>query len=138
MSADGTSTLGQRAADFTARLVGSWPFIIWQSAALVAWIVLNTAAFTGHWDEYPFVFLNLMLSFQAAYTGPIVMISQNRQEELQRHTVEEIYRIGQATLAIVEGQRDILADHAAMLRERRDRDELILKALTDGGGDGMA
>ncbi|MGN6410820.1 MAG: DUF1003 domain-containing protein [Nitrobacter sp.] len=130
MSAD-TETLGQCAADFTAKLVGSWPFIIWQSAALVAWIALNTGTLTGHWDEYPFVFLNLMLSFQAAYTGPIVMISQNRQEQVQRRLVEDIYRIGQATLAMAEAQRDMLSTHSTLLRMIREQDERILKTLTE-------
>ena len=77
-------TPGERVAssitDFSAS--GSWPFIITQSVLLFGWIVLNVVAVIRHWDPYPFILLNLALSFQAAYTGPIVMMSQNRQSQL--------------------------------------------------------
>jgi uncharacterized membrane protein len=79
---------GQRVADRVASLVGSWPFIITQSLLLVAWMAVNFYL-VAHWkdkafDPYPFILLNLVLSFQAAYTGPIVMMSQNRQNEKDR------------------------------------------------------
>jgi len=69
---------GDRVADKVTAAIGSWPFIIVQSTLLAAWVVLNVLAVVNHWDPYPFILLNLMLSFQAAYTGPIVMMSQNR------------------------------------------------------------
>jgi uncharacterized membrane protein len=75
-------TFGDRVADSFATIVGSWPFIIIQSAILACWIVLNLIGWIRHWDPYPFILLNLALSFQAAYTGPIVMMSQNRQSRL--------------------------------------------------------
>jgi uncharacterized membrane protein len=79
---------GQRIADKVATLVGSWPFIITQSVLLVVWMAVNFYL-VAHWkdkafDPYPFILLNLVLSFQAAYTGPIVMMSQNRQSEKDR------------------------------------------------------
>jgi uncharacterized membrane protein len=55
--------------------VGSWPFILIQSFLLMLWIALNLLAYNQHWDPYPFILLNLMLSFQAAYTAPIIMMS---------------------------------------------------------------
>jgi uncharacterized membrane protein len=58
-------TIGQRVADRIASLVGSWPFIIAQSIALAIWIALNVTAWIRHWDPYPFILLNLALSFQA-------------------------------------------------------------------------
>jgi uncharacterized membrane protein len=73
---------GERVADAFASFVGSWPFIIGQSILLTLWIILNVTAWLRHWDPYPFILLNLSLSFQAAYTGPIVMMSQNRQARL--------------------------------------------------------
>ena len=70
--------LGQRVADRVAAIVGSWRFIIIQTTLLLAWIALNVVAYVQHWDPYPFILLNLVLSFQAAYTAPIIMMSQNR------------------------------------------------------------
>lgn len=77
-------TMGQRIADGVAATMGSWRFIITQSIVLAAWVVLNVIAFIQHWDPYPFILLNLALSFQAAYAAPIIMMSQNRQAEKDR------------------------------------------------------
>lgn len=77
-------TLGQRVADFFARFVGSWAFIIGQSILLVLWISANVLAWINHWDPYPFILLNLCLSFQAAYATPIILMSQNRQAHIER------------------------------------------------------
>lgn len=86
---DSGLTAGQRIADKVAALVGSWPFIIVQSVLLFIWIILNIylalhPEVMKAFDPYPFILLNLALSFQAAYTGPIVMMSQNRQSEKDR------------------------------------------------------
>jgi len=81
-------TVGQRVADKVADTIGSWPFIITQSIILVIWIALNITAWINHWDPYPFILLNLMLSFQAAYAGPVIMMSQNRQSSKDRLAAE--------------------------------------------------
>jgi uncharacterized membrane protein len=81
-------TLGQRVADKVADMIGSWPFIIIQTAILTVWIILNFTAWIKHWDPYPFILLNLMLSFQAAYSGPVIMMSQNRQAAKDRLAAE--------------------------------------------------
>jgi len=81
-------TLGQRVADKVADTIGSWPFIIIQSIILTVWIILNVTAWVHHWDIYPFILLNLMLSFQAAYAGPVIMMSQNRQSSKDRLAAE--------------------------------------------------
>jgi uncharacterized membrane protein len=85
-------TVGQRIADGIAATMGSWNFIIAQSVILAVWVVLNVLAWISHWDPYPFILLNLALSFQAAYAAPFIMISQNRQAERDRHQAEEDYR----------------------------------------------
>jgi len=85
-------TPGQRIADGVAAVMGSWSFIIVQSIILTVWIVLNLIAWMQHWDPYPFILLNLALSFQAAYAAPFIMISQNRQADRDRHQAEEDYR----------------------------------------------
>ena len=86
-------TPGARLADGVAEIVGSWRFIIIQSVLLGIWIILNMVAFINHWDPYPFILLNLVLSFQAAYAAPIIMMSQNRQSEIDRRQAEHDYRI---------------------------------------------
>ncbi len=86
-------TRGQRFADAVTAVVGSWRFIIAQSVLLALWITLNVVAWMQHWDPYPFILLNLTLSFQAAYTAPFILMSQNRQQEIDRHAAQEDYRI---------------------------------------------
>jgi uncharacterized membrane protein len=86
--------LAERAADIVAAIVGSWRFILIQSALLIAWIVWN-ATTARPIDAYPFILLNLMLSFQAAYTAPIIMMSQNRQEGIDRERAIEDYEVNQ-------------------------------------------
>ena len=87
------STRGARIADSVAGTVGSWRFIIVQSVLLVLWIILNLAGYSFQWDPYPFILLNLLLSTQAAYAAPIIMMSQNRQAEIDRRNAEHDYRI---------------------------------------------
>ncbi|MGV8996925.1 MAG: DUF1003 domain-containing protein [Parvibaculaceae bacterium] len=79
-----TRSTGQRVSDLVATGIGSWTFILIQSGMLVLWMIANVAMWMFHWDPYPFILLNLALSFQAAFTAPIIMMSQNRQAELDR------------------------------------------------------
>ena len=86
-------TLGQKIADWVAARMGSWAFIIIQSTILTIWIVLNVTAYVRKWDPYPFILLNLALSFQAAYAAPFIMMSQNRQQDVDRKEAEEDHRV---------------------------------------------
>ncbi len=86
-------TFGQRVADHVAATMGSWSFIIAQSVLLLAWVVLNVTAYMKNWDPYPFILLNLALSFQAAYAAPIIMMSQNRQQDIDRRAASNDYQI---------------------------------------------
>src|SRR5665213_4521524 len=72
--------------------MGSWTFIITQSVVLAGWIVVNVIAWVDHWDPYPFILLNLALSFHAAYAAPFIMTSQTRQAERDRRQADEDYR----------------------------------------------
>lgn len=85
-------SFGDRAADWVADVVGSWRFIVIQSTLLVGWLVFNSLS-AARVDPYPFILLNLMLSFQAAYTAPVIMMSQNRQAEIDRRRSIEDYDI---------------------------------------------
>ena len=91
--ADIQLTLGQRIADRVAATMGSWRFIIIQTTLLFFWICLNITAWIQHWDPYPFILLNLALSFQAAYAAPFIMMSQNRQQDIDRRKAESDYRV---------------------------------------------
>jgi uncharacterized membrane protein len=111
-------TLGERVADTVTAGIGSWPFIVTQSILLATWIVLN-GVLLGNliagkpFDPYPFILLNLVLSFQAAYTGPVVMMSQNRQTAKDRDAAEHDYEVNQEALdrlkRLEDTQRQILA-----------------------------
>ena len=89
----GTLSRGDRVADAVAATVGSWRFIIIQSITLLAWMTLNVIALVQHWDPYPFILLNLVLSFQAAYAAPFIMMSQNRQSAIDRAEAHHDYDI---------------------------------------------
>jgi len=91
--AGATLTVGQRIADDVAATMGSWRFIIIQSIILLVWIILNVTAFIQQWDPYPFILLNLALSFQAAYAAPFIMMSQNRQQDIDRKSAENDFKI---------------------------------------------
>jgi uncharacterized membrane protein len=80
---------GERIADIVTETVGSWRFIIIQSCLLAIWIFLNVVAWIGHWDPYPFILLNLALSFQAAYATPFILMSQNRQSTIDRDKAQQ-------------------------------------------------
>lgn len=86
-------TLGERLADAVAGRVGSWPFVLSQTLLLGAWIIGNAWFGAGAWDPFPFILLNLLLSFQAAYTAPIIMMSQNRLSEVDRGRAEMDYQV---------------------------------------------
>jgi uncharacterized membrane protein len=121
-------TTGQRVADAVAAGMGSWRFILIQSTILLAWVVLNITAWVEHWDPYPFILLNLALSFQAAYAAPFIMMSQNRQADIDRRKVEEDFRINCKAELEIE-----LLHHK--IDELREREVLSLvesiKALTE-------
>jgi len=88
-----TRSRSSRLADAVAATMGSWTFIIAQSVALMFWIALNITAYVQQWDPYPFILLNLALSFQAAYAAPFIMMSQNRQQDIDRKSAENDYQI---------------------------------------------
>jgi uncharacterized membrane protein len=105
-------TIGERLADVVTRWLGSWPFIVVQGALLLLWIALNTIAWREHWDPYPFILLNLALSFQAAFSAPVIMMSQNRQATKDRDKAEADYlvdRQAELNIAAVHARLDELS-----------------------------
>jgi uncharacterized membrane protein len=113
------TTAGQRIADTVAATMGSWRFIIIQTTILVFWILLNVTAWIRNWDPYPFILLNLALSFQAAYAAPFIMMSQNRQQDVDRSKAEDDYKIN------IKAELEIELLHQK-LDELRDKEVLSL------------
>lgn len=79
------------ARDFS-RSVGTWTFITIQATLVILWVVLNALAVTRHWDPYPFLFMNLALSFQAAFGVPIVLMAVNRLHDRERLTAQQDFQ----------------------------------------------
>jgi len=133
-------TLGQLVADKVAATMGSWNFIIIQSLILLAWIVLNVVAVVQHWDPYPFILLNLGLSFQAAYAAPFIMMSQNRQADIDRQKAENDYKIN------IKAELEIELLHQKIDELREKEIALLTQTVADltqllrrqGGPDGKA
>ena len=92
-SAEPELTLGEKISDRVANVVGSWKFIIIQSACIVSWLLYNSLFSNQAWDPYPYILLNLMLSFQAAYTAPAIMMSQNRMAALDRQQANDDFEV---------------------------------------------
>jgi uncharacterized membrane protein len=130
-------TPGQRLADAVTDRLGSWPFIVIQSLVLVAWLAVNSIAWRQHWDPYPFILLNLVLSFQAAFSAPIIMMSQNRQTVKDRLRAEADYAVNlraELDVAAVHARLDELSGRqwAALLEVQHQQLELLnrIEALT--------
>ena len=111
-------TLGQRAADSIAKFAGSWAFIFSFTAVLILWMGINAALASKAFDPYPFILLNLVLSCVAAIQAPLIMMSQNRQEEKDRSRAENDYKVNLKTEIMIEDLYDkvntILAKQKAL------------------------
>ena len=101
-------TLGQRAADAIAKFAGSWAFIFSFTSVLVLWMVINVILAANAFDPYPFILLNLVLSCVAAIQAPLIMMSQNRQEEKDRRRAENDYKVNLKTEIMIEDLYDKL------------------------------
>ena len=99
-------TLGQRAADTIAKFAGSWAFIFSFTGVLVLWMVVNVILAAKAFDPYPFILLNLVLSCVAAIQAPLIMMSQNRQEEKDRRRAENDYKVNLKTEILIEDLYD--------------------------------
>ncbi len=112
-------TRGHRVADKLAQIMGSWKFILIQSFILFIWVVLNTVAWIYHWDPYPFILMNLVLSLQAAYTAPVIMMSQNRLAEKDRIDAHNDYLIN------IKAETEV----RAILDHLHAQDEALIKII---------
>jgi uncharacterized membrane protein len=120
-----------RAAEAAARLFGTPQYIVAQTLAVVAWIVLNSVALVHDWDPYPFILLNLVFSTQAAYAAPLILLAQTRQAEreavqagrLEQHhqqILDESLRRENKIEELTGELRTLLETNTQLTREIRD------------------
>ena len=128
-------TFGQKASDWVAANLGSWWFLIIQTIILAIWVMVNVTAWLRHWDPYPFIFMNLVLSLQSAYAAPIIMMSENRQTDRDRLEAHNDYltnqRVEQEVHAILD---HLAAQDAALIEIHRLLAELREKMDRSGPG----
>ena len=121
-------TLGQRAADAIAKFAGSWAFIFSFTGVLILWMAVNVLLAARAFDPYPFILLNLVLSCVAAIQAPLIMMSQNRQEEKDRRRAENDYKVNLKTEIMIEDLYDkvtaILARQAALEKQLEEKDSI--------------
>lgn len=122
-------SFGQRAADKIAKFAGSWTFIFSFVGVLVAWMVINIIMVNA-FDPYPFILLNLVLSCVAAIQAPLIMMSQNRQEEKDRRRAENDYKVNLKTEIMIEA----LYDKVNAILSRQSALEKQLQANEDNKG----
>lgn len=110
---------GQRIADKVASFGGSWKFIILFSAFIILWIILNiTALFFKSFDPFPFILLNLLLSCLAALQAPVIMMSQNRQEDKDRTRAKEDYKVNLKSEMEIRILQEKL-DHLILIQQQK-------------------
>ena len=120
-------TLGQRAADAIAKFAGSWAFIFSFTGVLLLWMVVKTMLAADAFVPFPFILLNLVLSCVAAIQAPLIMMSQNRQEEKDRRRAENDYKVNLKTEIMIEDLYDkvnaILAKQSALEKKLQEQEE---------------
>ncbi len=109
-------TLGQKAADKLTTFCGSWAFIVTLSIFIFVWIYFNLTAYFHHWDPWPFIILNLTLSCLAAIQAPIILMSQNREEEKQKLKAERDYLVDKKAEREVEDMQKDLDEIKMLIR----------------------
>ena len=123
-------TLGQRAADTIAKFAGSWAFIFSFAGVLILWMVVNAILATKAFDPYPFILLNLVLSSVAAIQAPLIMMSQNRQEEKDRRRAENDYKVNLKTEIMIE---DLYDKVNAILAKQAQIEKLLSEQEKENG-----
>ncbi|MDO4908245.1 MAG: DUF1003 domain-containing protein [Corynebacterium sp.] len=120
MDADKVGALAEK----VARFFGTGEYLAWQTVFVAAWVLLNLGGFWWNWDPYPFILLNLAFSTQAAYSAPLILLAQNRQESRDRIQVSEDRRRAEQTKADTEFLARELASVRIALGDAVTRDYL--------------
>ncbi|MGA7411986.1 MAG: DUF1003 domain-containing protein, partial [Bryobacteraceae bacterium] len=129
------TTFGQQVADSVARFGGSWSFIILFGVVLAIYTLINILLGQKAWDPYPFILLNLFLSMLAAIQAPVIMMSQNRQDQKDRVRGEldfEVNRRAETEIKGLSKKINLLAEQMADIQELIR--EQVLRQLGSGAG----
>ena len=118
---------GDKIADAVADGMGSWNFIIWQTIVVIIWMMVNVIGLIRHWDPYPFILLNLIFSTQAAYAAPIIMMSQNRQNQRDRVQAQHDYQIN------IDAKNEIEALQIHLSKIETEKLDKIIEILNERG-----
>ncbi|MEG1987817.1 MAG: DUF1003 domain-containing protein [Oscillibacter sp.] len=116
-------TFSQRMADKLAQHAGSWPFIIGFMVILAVWIGVNVALLSRAFDPFPFILLNLVLSCLASIQAPLIMMSQNRQDEKDRLRAENDYKVNLKSEIIIQDlhkKLDLVLEQQELLLKRQE------------------
>lgn len=125
-------TLGQRAADFVAAFIGSWSFLAAFNAFVLFWCALQHTLGAKSFDPYPYILLNLVFSWLAGVYSPVIMISQNRQEQLMREQLDIMAQQVRHTMTLQEAiHAHILATNAPPADPETQSMEVIANAPLD-------
>jgi len=122
---DQSLSIGERVSDKIAEVAGSWPFIICFVSVIIIWVTVNVVGLFNHFDNYPFILLNLVLSCVAALQAPIIMMSQNRQEARDRIASEQDFQTNVKAEILIE---EILK-HTKKIEQIEKRQNEILEYL---------
>ncbi len=112
-------TFSQKASDVVTSFFGSWGFIILLGILLIAWMAMNIAMWVGHWDPYPFILLNLVLSCLAAAQAPIILMSQNRQAERDRQNIKYDFAVNRKAEREVANMQKDLEEIKNLIRKKK-------------------
>lgn len=123
-------TTGQRLAERVAAWVGSWWFLGGQASFLVLWLIYNTLQFTHHFDPPPYILLNLLLSFQAAFTGPVLLIAANVGALRDHKQSDRIEHLSAQNEALNEQNRQMVEQLVALERTLDDHVAASIRAHT--------
>jgi uncharacterized membrane protein len=111
-----------RGAEAFARFMGTGRFLLYMTAFIIVWIILNVVGFIHHWDPYPFILLNLCFSVQASYAAPLILLAQNRQDDRDRVALEQDRQQAERNLADTEFLAREIAGLRIALAEVATRD----------------
>lgn len=110
-------SLSERASDGLARIMGSWKFVLLQALFLAVWFSANLLlSWSWRWDPYPFILANLVMSAQAAFTAPIIMMSQNRAAAQDRSTLHADLKLDEESLRLIQ----LIEERSRLLLSRDD------------------
>ena len=111
-----------RISERFARFIGTARFLVYMTFFVATWVIWNSIGPENlRWDEYPFIFLTLLLSLQASYTAPLILLAQNRQADRDRVTSQEDRARDERNLAVTEFMvREIAAMRTELVREIKE------------------